>query len=98
MVMMGYKKFPIKLSTIHIAAEWFSSDLKSLVSSSIITFQFLMIFIAVQTTGPIINLVGNSGLFIFFCTVCAVKTAFVIMFVPETDGKTFVLRNSGTGV
>ena len=92
------KKFPIKLSTIHIAAEWFSSDLKSLVSSSIITFQFLMIFIAVQTTGPIIDLVGNSGLFVFFCLVCAIKTIFVVIFVPETHGKTFAQRKTGTQV
>ena len=67
-------------------------------SSSIITFQFLMIFIAVQTTGPIIELVGNSGLFVFFCFVCAIKTVFVIIFVPETHGKTYMLRNSGTQV
>ena len=94
----GDAKFPVKLLTINFVAEWFSSDLKSLVSSSIITFQFLMIFIAVQTTTPIINLVGNSGLFVFFCSVCAVKTIFVVIFVPETHGKTFALRKTGTQV
>ena len=81
-----------------IPAEWFSPDLKSLVSSSLITFQFLMIFIAVQTTAPIINLVGNSGLFIYFCLVCAIKTFVIILFVPETHGRTYAARNKGTEV
>ena len=94
----GDAKFPIKLLTINFVAEWFSSDLKSLVSSSIITFQFLMIFIAVQTTGPIIDLVGNSGLFIYFCLVCAINTFVVVLFVPETHGKTYAARNKGTVV
>ena len=94
----GDAKSPIKLLTINFVAEWFSSDLKSLVSSSIITFQFLMIFIAVQTTGPIIDLVGNSGLFIYFCLVCAIKTFVIILFVPETHGRTYAGRNKGTEV
>ena len=90
----GDAKFPIKLLTINFVAEWFSSDLKSLVSSSIITFQFLMIFIAVQTTDLIIDLVGNSGLFIYFCLVCAIKTFVIVLFVPETHGKTYAARNN----
>ena len=94
----GDAKFPIKLLTINFVAEWFSSDLKSLVSSSIITFQFLMIFIAVQTTTPIINLVGNAGLFIYFCLVCAIKTLAIVLFVPETHGRTYAARDKGTEV
>ena len=81
-----------------ITAEWFPPDLKSVVSSSLITFQFFMIFVAVQTTGPIINLVGNSGLFIYFCTICALKTLTVVMLVPETHGRTFAARNKGVEV
>ena len=83
---------------ISVVAEWFSPDLKSLVTSSLITFQFLMIFIAVQTTTPIINLVGNSGLFIYFCLVCAIKTVAIVLFVPETHGRTYAARDKGTEV
>ena len=63
--------------------------------SSLITFQFLMIFIVVQTTDPIINLVGNSGLFIYFCLVCAIKTFVIVLLVPETHGRTYAARNKG---
>ena len=80
------------------AAEWFPPDLKSLVSSSLITFQFFMIFVAVQTTAPIINLVGNSGLFIYFCLVCAIKTFIIVLMVPETHGRTYATRNKGADV
>ena len=81
-----------------IAAEWFPPDLKSVVSSSLITFQFFMIFVAVQTTGPIITLVGNSGLFIYFCSICALKTLVIVILVPETHGRTFAARNKGAEV
>jgi hypothetical protein len=55
----------------------------------LITLQFFIIFAAVQTTNPIIEMVGNSGLFIYFCAVCAVNTIFIAVFVPETHGKLY---------
>jgi len=72
-----------------LMAEWFTPDLKSLVSGCLLTLQFFLIFVAVQTTNPIIQMVGNSGLFIYFCAVCAIKTVFIAVFVPETHGKLF---------
>ena len=57
-----------------------------------------MIFIAVQTTAPIIDLVGNSGLFIYFCLVCAFKTVVIVLLVPETHGRTYAARNKGAEV
>ena len=48
-----------------------------------------MIFVAVQITAPIISLAGHSGLFIFFCIICSIKTGFMLAFVPETHGRTY---------
>jgi len=72
-----------------LMAEWFTPDLKSIVSGTLITQNFVMIFLAVQTTHPILQLVGTSGLFVYFCAVCAVKTVFIAIFVPETHGKLY---------
>jgi len=72
-----------------LMAEWFTPDLKSVVSGSLITLQFFMIFSAVQTTNPIIEIIGNAGLFTYFCSVCAVNTVFIAVFVPETHGKLY---------
>lgn len=85
--------FIIGISTCNLPwvlmGEWFTPDLKSIVSGSLITLQFFIIFLAVQTTQPIMELVGSSGLFTYFCTVCAVNTIFIAVFVPETHGKLF---------
>ena len=72
-----------------LAAEWFSPDLKLLVSMILICYQFLMIFVAVQITDPIISYFGHYGLFFFFCIICSSKTGFLLAFVPETHGKTY---------
>ena len=80
---------------ISSAAEWFSPELKSVVSGFLITLQFFTIFAAVQTTNPILAAVGNSGLFIFFCAVCALNTIFIALFVPETHGKTYISLSGG---
>ena len=72
-----------------LMAEWFSPDLKSLVSTSLITFSFLMIFLAVQTSNIILAHLGTSGLFFYFSGICAMMTLFIALFVPETHGKTF---------
>ena len=94
-VLMG-KSFTTRLivSTTS-AAEWFSPELKSVVSGFLITLQFFTIFAAVQTTNPILAAVGNSGLFIFFCAVCALNTIFIALFVPETHGKTYISLSGG---
>ena len=55
----------------------------------LICYQFLMIFIAVQITTPIVSFAGNFGLFIFFCIICSIKTGFMMVFVPETHGRTY---------
>ena len=71
------------------AGEWFSPDLKSLVQTSLITFNFLMIFVAVQTSGLILGLLGTGGLFLYFCGVCGAMTLFIAGFVPETGGNMY---------
>ena len=55
----------------------------------LICYQFLMIFVAVQTTHPVISMVGTPGLFILYSLVCLTKTLVVGLFVPETFGKTY---------
>ena len=72
-----------------LIAEWFPPDLKSLVNTSLITFSFLMVFLAVQTSNIILSFVGTGGLFLYFCGVCFLMTIFVAVFVPETHGKMY---------
>ena len=75
--------------SIFTAGEWFSPDLKSLVQTSLITFNFLMIFVAVQTSGLLLGLLGTGGLFLYFCGVCGAMTLFIAIFVPETGGQMY---------
>ena len=63
----------------------------------LICYQFLMIFIAVQITTPIVSFAGNIGLFIFFCIICSIKTGFMMVFVPETHGRTYEDVKKGDG-
>ena len=85
------------MSSIYITAgEWFSPDLKSLVQTSLITFNFLMIFVAVQTSGLLLGLLGTGGLFLYFCAVCAAMTIFIVIAVPETGGKMYSQRSEMT--
>merc|ERR1719334_378762 len=72
-----------------LMGEWFVPELKSLVSMILITLQFFFIFVAVQTTDVIIDLIGNSGFFIYSCAICAVNTVFIAIYVPETNGKLY---------
>ena len=75
--------------SIFTAGEWFSPDLKSLVQTSLITFNFLMIFVAVQTSGLLLGLLGTPGLFLYFCGVCGAMTLFIAACVPETGGNMY---------
>ena len=78
------------MSSIYIiAGEWFSPDLKSLVQTSLITFNFLMIFVAVKTSGLLLGLLGTGGLFLYFGGVCGALTLFIAAFVPETGGNMY---------
>ena len=84
------------MSSIYITAgEWFSPDLKSLVQTSFITFNFLMIFVAVQTSGLLLGLLGTGGLFLYFCGVCGAMTLFIAAFVPETGGNMYISSRDG---
>ena len=72
-----------------IAAEWFSPELKSVVQTASISFSFLMIFVAVQSSSLILAQLGTGGLFLYFCGVCGAMTLFIAMFVPETRGQMY---------
>ena len=85
-----------RVIAIFTAGEWFSPDLKSLVQTSLITFNFLMIFVAVQTSGLILGLLGTGGLFLYFCAVCGAMTIFIVLAVPETGGKMYSQRSEMT--
>jgi len=72
-----------------LMGEWFPADLSALVTGILITTQFAFIFIAVQLTGPLMSLFGPDGIFLYFASVSALNTAFVVIMVPETHGETF---------
>ena len=40
-------------------------------------------------TASIIALWGTWGLFLYFASICAANTIFVVLMVPETHGQTF---------
>ena len=73
----------------NVSAEWFTPDLKSLVNTFMITFNFFMIFIAVQSSNILLSFIGTGGLFLYFCLICLLKTIFIVIFVPETHGNLY---------
>ena len=72
-----------------LLAEWFSPELKPTVQTAAITSNFLMIFVAVQTSGLVLTHLGTGGLFLYFCGVCGAMTLFIAACVPETGGKMY---------
>jgi len=75
-----------------LMGEWFTPDLKAVVNTSLITYSFLMIFLAVQTSNLLIGILGTGGLFLYFCSICGLMTIFVTIFVPETHGRLYEQR------
>ena len=80
----------------YCAAEWFSPELKPVVQTVAITSNFVMIFVAVQTSGLLLGLLGTGGLFLYFCAVCGAMTIFIVLAVPETGGKMYSQRSEMT--
>ena len=76
----------MKLSTV---AEWFSPDLNFVVQTTAGTFNFVMIFVAVQTSSLLLGLLGTGGLFLYFSGVCGAMTVFIALCVPETGGNMY---------
>ena len=72
-----------------LLAEWFSPELKPVVQTAAITSNFVMIFVAVQSSGLVLGLLGTPGLFLYFCSVCAAMTLFIAACVPETGGNMY---------
>lgn len=50
-------------------------------------FNWMCTFIVTKTFNDLIEAIGNDGAFWFFGVVCVVGLVFVIMCVPETQGK-----------
>ena len=73
----------------YCAAEWFSPELKPVVQTVAITSNFVMIFVAVQSSGLVLAILGTPGLFLYFCAVCAAMTLFIAACVPETGGNMY---------
>ena len=72
-----------------VPAEWFSPELKPVVQTVAITSNFVMIFVAVQSSGLLLAILGTPGLFLYFCAVCAAMTLFIAACVPETGGNMY---------
>jgi len=77
-----------------LLAEWFPTDVKPLVTGTIILAQFFFIFIAVQITNVLVSLLGAGGLFFFFSSVCGFYTVFVTLLVPETYGRLYAYQHT----
>jgi len=72
-----------------LMAEWFPADVKPLITGTLILWQFLFIFLAVQLTTVLISLLSPGGLFLYFSCVCALYCVYVTMMVPETHGRLY---------
>ena len=73
----------------YFSAEWFTADLKAIVNITMTPLHFSMIFIAVQTSSVLLEMLGTAGLFFYFCGISIFMTLFVTIFVPETNGKLY---------
>ena len=89
---MHITSFKMNIALALLLAEWFSPELKPVVQTAAITSNFLMIFVAVQTSGLILTQLGTGGLFLYFCGVSAAMTLFIAGFVPETGGNMYSLH------
>ena len=76
-------------TTSPLPAEWFSPELKPVVQTASISFSFLMMWVAVQSSSPILAHLGTGGLFLYFCGVCGAMTLFIAACVPETGGNMY---------
>ena len=81
-------------TTSPLSAEWFSPDVKSVVQTVAITTNYVMTWVAVQSSGFILAQLGTGGLFLYFCGVCGAMTTFIAIFVPETGGRMYAQRSN----
>jgi len=73
-----------------LMAEWFPPSLKGLVTGILVTLQFGFIFLAVQLSSTLLQLLGTGGLFLYFSAVSVLNLIVVVVFVPETHGLTYL--------
>jgi len=76
-----------------LMAEWFPTELKSIVSSTVIPASFGSIFLSAKLSDLLLSFLGPSGLFVYFSSVCGLHTVFVTLMVPETHGLLYSHRN-----
>lgn len=67
--------------------ELFSNDIKGVAGSAAGAFNWTLAFIVTSTFEAMNNNFGRGQTFWVFCGFCIVGLAFVIIFVPETKGK-----------
>ena len=65
-----------------------------MVQTASISLSFLMIFVAVQTSGLVLAHLGTPGLFLYFSGVCGLNTIFIAVCVPETGGEMYSHRHT----
>ena len=70
--------------------------MKSVVQTVAITTNYVMTWVAVQSSGFVLAQLGTGGLFLYFCAVCGAMTIFIVLAVPETGGKMYSQRSEMT--
>ncbi|CAL7938500.1 unnamed protein product [Xylocopa violacea] len=70
--------------------EIFPAKLKGTASSSAAFFNWTLAFIVTVSFSTVIEALGISTMFFFFAIVCLVSMVFLLIFMVETKGKTFV--------
>lgn len=73
-----------------LIGELFTAEVKGPASSASVTISWLLAFLVTKTFSNVRNLIGLGQTFWVFAFCSALGTIFVLLFVPETKGKSFV--------
>ncbi|CAH1969204.1 unnamed protein product [Acanthoscelides obtectus] len=73
-----------------ISSELFSKDTKHIAASFVSITCWVGSFVVTKFFRDMTNLLGNAGTFLFFSGSCLLCAVFVVVYVPETRGKTLI--------
>lgn len=73
-----------------LTAELFATNIKAFASALIILYGGILAFLVTKIFDPISEAWGRYTIFWIFSGCCFLGTLFIIVFLPETKGKTFL--------
>ncbi len=81
---------PIGLGSVPFlyVAEFFPSEMRSVLSGITVGVSNLLLFIVVKTFPNLTHMMGDSGTFWLYAACCFATIMYTLMFIPETKGRT----------